>query len=278
MELVEFAWPPPVPAEFSEQPKIEGHVQKNVKRDLPRLGIERGRDGVFAIVGGSPSVKDHLPRLRELQSEPNGVCCVPGPYTWLIKNGIVPKWCVLHEVNVDMKALGEEPNDETVYLVASHSHASIFDHLKGRKIVMWHAYAGVGERKIVEEVEGEKTMIVGGGTTTVLRCTNIGLLLGYRQLEMFGCDSSFDEQSHIYHKGLQADVAQTLIDIEFNGKWYKTAHYLAKQAKEFSRFMKAIHDPGLEPFMPAPRRFTMKVHGQGLLPDIHRHMYPNQEA
>lgn len=276
MSLVVFD-PPEVPEELREAGRIDAHVGVNIKRKYPRLRVERARAGTFVIAGGGPSIEDHLDRLRELQHEPNGICAVPGSHAWLMQNGIIPKWCILLEVNIDTRALCETPNDETTYLIASHCHKSTFDHFKGRNIVMWHAFAGSNERKYVREVDGPDAAILGGGCTSALRALNVGLVLGYRQFEMFGVDSSFskgDERSHVYGTDYPWYVKGQIIDIEFNRHWYKTAGYLATQARDFAKFCK-IHGPALDMALPPPRQWGVKVHGEGLLPDMHRHMYPH---
>lgn len=272
-QLVEFDPPDVGPAAIMAEGTIDGHVQKNLKRKLPRLRLHPGRAGVFAIVGGGPSLGVYLPRLYDLRCPPDAIITVPGSHGFLISQKIVPNYCAIAEVNTDPRLLGETPHEGVTYLASSHCHDSTFDHLKNNKVIMWHSWTGNSTTRRLMEDDGYP--VVGGGCTTVMRCINLGLVLGYRQIEMFGCDSSFDStnKSHYYHSHHPDYVVENYIDIEFNGRWYKTAHYLAKQASEFKRFMQ-YHGEKLPEVLPAPHQWSMKVHGSGLLPDIFKHICP----
>jgi hypothetical protein len=79
----------------------------------------------------------------------------------------------------------QRANDYTTYLVASRCPPVTFDHLKGRKVVLWHSWAEGPEMKAL----GGGKLAVGGGTTSGMRTINIGYLLGYRKFVLFGYDS-----------------------------------------------------------------------------------------
>lgn len=237
------------------------------RRQLPRLGRA-------IIVGGAPSIKDHLETIRELAADKNNaVFAINWSHTWLINNGIVPRGCVFFEIDAEPDTVLKAAHPETTYFICSHCHPKTFDMLEGHKRVLWLTPPNSEpEKKVMEEFYPDSEQ-VGGGISTFTRTMSVALFLGFRHIDLFGCDSSFPdaEKSHV-------EGYETIMDPEKDGMFvyarddktgdvrrFKTLGYLALQHEEFKHYCLMSHTT-----------FSLRVHGDSLLRWTHQRMFPDQ--
>ncbi len=236
------------------------------RRPLPRLGRA-------IIIGGAPSVRDNLDYIKELANDPlNEVFAVNWSHTWLLKNGIVPNHCVFFEIDPEPDSVLLQPHKDITYYICCHCHGKTFDTLKNSKCVLWHTYPNSDLEKDVREEIFPDTEMVGGGIGTFTRTLTVALFLGFRHLDLFGCDSSFPDKSETTHvKGYE-----TVYDPEVDGVWvyakndmtgevrrFRTTGALALQHEEFKEYCLMNH-----------AYFSMLVHGDSLLRYTHKAMWP----
>ena len=78
--------------------------------------------------------------------------------------------------------------------------------------------------------------IVGGGTTAMTRAPYFGLLQGWRDITLFGADSSFDGREYCYKWGTYScDIAATKVWVDVNGgngQAFETELGLLKQVSQ----------------------------------------------
>ena len=96
---------------------------------------------------------------------------------------------------------------------------------------------------------------------------NIALILGFRHFEIFGCDCSFETNSHIdgYPTVAKEPEMKVAAGTKNDYRMFKTNPSLSFLAKEFMEFCK-VHQAGLR----------IKVHGDGMLRHLHQTEYPEQ--
>lgn len=240
-------------------PMIVANTAINVKRGLPILQLENYKPRAPAIiVGGGPSLADTLDELRAIAAEP-GACiiCANDSHDFLIANGIVPWGCVFWEIQSSFANFFENARDDVTYLLSAFAHPSAFEKLAGKKIVIFFATQFVGDEKIIADYMREhgKQGMIGGAATAPLRAVGIMLCKGHLRFHLFGVDSSFrDGQSHAYYNREKAGLP-----IWCAGRMFDTNWYLAKQAENFTEYMKNYGD-----------RYEFVVHGDGLIPHIAR--------
>lgn len=176
-------------------------------------------------------------------------------------------WC---HVKALMEGFGKkDAKGESVW----YSLKLLHDTFKGNTDQVELAPIIEGLKKVLGDFQLEMPLIVGGGFTTFLRTLNLGYVLGWRDYELFGFDSSFheDEKTHFFgtpdYGGPIAECyAKTLQPTTDNPqglKKYRSMAYLIRQADEFRNYCALYHD-----------RFKMRVWGEGLLPDLHRSNHP----
>jgi hypothetical protein len=221
---------------------------------LPEIFLTPEHAGELNIVGGAPSLNTQLDKLK---IEKSPIWAVNGSVNHLINNNIIPKAMVILESN--LIAAGMIPDVNIQFHVASQCDKSVFDKLKNKKVKVWHALVEAGENELLRE-KSPNSFLIGGGCSTVLRCINLGYVMGYRTFNLYGFDCSISEkQHHAYEQKFDDD--RQLIDIRYNGKDYLTNPQLARQALDFVDMMNFFGN-----------RICVKVHGEGLAQDIARNI------
>ncbi len=219
-------------------------------RGLKELSPELPHDRPLNLAAFGPSLTE--------QSIPDGeLWCVNGAHDWLISQGRIPDVCVLLDPTPDLSGV-ITPHNGVKYLIASQCHPDLFDRLKEADVTLWHAWVpkeSTGEdiRDLVN-TPGQHWFISGGGTAA-LRALVIAKFLGYRDISVYGLDSSFEgERKHAVEPH---PCAGNECEVEYGGKIFQTNIPLAAQAENFeAQYIKVLND------------VRIRVHGTGLIPWI----------
>jgi hypothetical protein len=257
-----------------------GDAAKNM-RYAESLGLPRllkstyPRAGKAIIVGGAPSVKEHLETIRALAADPdNAVFSLNWTHTWLIQQGIIPHGTVFFEIDAEPDSILKNAHKSVTYYICSHCHSRSFDELKDYKRVLWHSPPNSeGEGEVFTELFAGDIM-VGGGINSFTRTVSIALILGFRALELFGCDGSFPDDSlstHVegYETANDVKTDSLIVYAKDNEtgevRPFKTVGYLALQTEEFKEYCRLNH-----------QFYACRVYGDGLLRYVHAKAYPDQ--
>lgn len=242
------------------------HIRLSARRELPQLLIGPERRGKCLIVGAAPSMQRYFDEIKEFASKPgNFLFAVNETHDWFIERGIIPHGAVLFEVSKELIHLFRKPHPQVTYYISAMCHPAQFRALEGHRQVIWYPFSDVPEH-CQKMLEVGAHFFVGGGSTTFLRTINIGLQLGYRDFDLYGVDSSFTDESHM--KGHSEDNGPPFDAVVCqNGetKTFRSFAYLIRQADEFRDWCQHHH-----------HKFRMRVHGDGLLPFVHRSLFPTQ--
>ncbi len=250
---------------------------------IPRLRHARGLDiphlpqfhphlGKCAIVGAGPSVKHYVEQIKAIGAgDLNLVLTVNGAHDWLIQQDVPPDIHVVSEMDLEdaRVALGGHPHPDVAYYICSYCAPSIFLQLASYRRVLWHAFCAPQgyQQAIAKYFPGD--FMVAGGFCTFFRTLTIATILGYRDIELFGIDSSFEDSSHVDGYVL-ADKEPRIklwgadpnhVDL----RQFTTQGGLAFQVREFLDYCKH-NQAGL----------SLRVHGDGLLRYVHESRYPEQ--
>jgi hypothetical protein len=238
------------------------NVRSACARDLRWFDAENAEhDRHVAIVGGGPSVREMIEEIRWRKSV--------GQDVWVLNNvaaiGLVPHI----DAQVLLDARPENAEFITVadeYLVASQCAPELFDRLGCRNITLWHVNMP-GMADLLKDEKARVTYLIGGGTTVGMNALALAVSRGYRQIHLYGFDSSYrDGEHHAYPQALNDKDIRS--DVLYGDKGYVCAPWMVGQAQEFMELAPAYEADGV----------TITVHGTGLLPDIARdlaqHMTP----
>ena len=222
------------------------HIDSAVKRKLRLVVKRKERKGRVAIVASGPSATDYIPMLKEWDGEIWGI---NRAFEWLRHRGVKPtgflgidpEWFLA-------ECLPNIPEDATYYL-AAQVHPCVFDKLKDRDVRLW--YMADDQVKLPWGAYP-----IYGGSTCLSRAPNLAWTQGYREVHIFGGDSSFTHKTHV-HGG---DVPEGAIDARVGEVSYKTTRAMMAQALEFVEQM-----PEWARMKPA---LSVSIYGEGLMPAL----------
>lgn len=223
----------------------EGRLLSNMAHamslGLPSItGRATKKDGAVAIVGAGPSVRFDL---NELLSWDGPVWAINGALDWLTENGRTPDACVLIDYQPHMVRYLTNPPNKTRYYVASVCDRAVFDALKDRDVTIFHmAQQGA--------MPPSGTYTVGCGPTALTRAPHLAYVLGYREVHVFGADSSFEDADGVPVSSVYDDG---YVSIKFGEKFYRShtsllgqVSYLATLADTFDGVFR-VRGSGLGP-------------------------------
>jgi hypothetical protein len=243
---------PPVPTET-----MLANMQSAVARGLRELRPCVRHGGLLAIAGGGPSLADTWDRLE------GHVAACNGSLGYLLERGVVPHFCGVMDANAHMADI-VAADPRVHYLVASNCDPSLLDKLIGAgcDVRLWHPTPdNIGASlSDVRAVIGDRLMI-GGGTSIVLRLVQVGYVLGYRKFHLHGSDASFrGTQTHAYWDRRWGKWAEGS-SIEVNG--YPTSLNYIQHVTSFANMLGRMQAPPFEPV-------EIEMFGDGLMQACYR--------
>lgn len=200
------------------------NVDSALRRGLRVCGWAPKRTGTLAIVGSAPSVKRYV---DELKAWPGEIWAVNGAYRFLLDHGIVAHAFVGLDPVPELKEYVERRHERTTFLMSSVCDPSVFDELKDADLWLWHS-----KQNDFPYPPGEQ--VVGGGTTCLTRAPFLAHMVGWRDITLYGGDSSFEEGEYCYRTGsFSQDTDRPKFEVEIGGKVFLTEMNLLKQVPVF---------------------------------------------
>jgi hypothetical protein len=210
----------------------QANLDKVLSLGLPTVNKLPARAGQLAIVASGPSVRDHLDELR---AWPDEIWAINGAYDYLLGQGIVPHGFFAIDPLPDLVEYVERAHADTTFYVAATCDVSVFERLKGHKVLTF--YPDAEDMKYPEGAG-----MIGGGTTALTRAPYLGLLQGWRDITLFGADSSYAGGEYCYEWGsYSTDIAQPKIWVEVGGNHYETEVGLMKQVSQMGVIMQKFN-------------------------------------
>lgn len=227
------------------------NVKSSSERDIPWVDLKQSHDGVAVIVGGGPSLSETIGEIKKLALDGASIIALNGAAKYLLSEGIP----VTHQVMLDArKETAEFVSPADHYFIGSTCHPSVFDKIDGQ-ITLFHPYL-----HDIEEIipDSEKPLhFIGGGSTVGLIALSLLYTQGYRNIHLFGYDSSYkDKKHHAYSQDI--NNGENCVDVVCEGRSFKCAAWMVTQAQEFQETSVQLAELGCE----------IHVHGNGLLPHM----------
>lgn len=236
---------------------LENIASAAKRTELRRLKQLPEHEGSCVIVGGAPSIETRVKEIRNAAENPyNITCSINCVHNWLISRGVIPSIHVVFEDDINPAIVLGKLHPDVVYYVCSQCPPHVFDYFSKNKVVLWHYWDADKEydKAINTLFPGE--FMVGGGYPTLFRTINIAILLGYREFDLFGVDSSFEDDDKQHFAGYPTKPNPAgLADIWVGDKKFRTLGALALQAEFLRKFCKDNSN-----------NVKVRVNGEGLLP------------
>ncbi|HEX8106711.1 MAG TPA: 6-hydroxymethylpterin diphosphokinase MptE-like protein [Kofleriaceae bacterium] len=168
---------------FNGEPPVSAEgMARNVEHcralGLRAISVQPANEKRLAIVGGGPSVLQHV---EELKGWDGDILAINGACAWLRERGIDSTFFSLDPDGIVAKwAVGA-----TKALLCSRSDPKAFEVLKDADVQVFHLH--------IDEKGG-----IVCGTSTATAAFHVAAVLGYRKVTFFGCESSYEGQTHLY--------------------------------------------------------------------------------
>ncbi len=231
--------------------EIFANIRSSMSRGLPVLELSAPNEGKAVVVGGGPSMHGLLPMIKAMQTSGYAIFATNGAMRHLSAHGVLTDYFVMLDAREGNLKFIEHRLD-VEYLIASQCPESAFDLLRDEKVTIWHPhFPGI------DDLVGHECLLIGGGTTVGLQAMSIAYAKGFREIHLFGFDSSYiDGEGHAYAQDLNA--GEQIEEVSVLGKTYHAAPWMVRQAVEFIDSATQL----------ANDNCAVHVHGTGLLPAI----------
>lgn len=190
----------------------------------------------LSIIANGPSAKDACLDGHTM--------AVNGAGKLFTRAGRAPTYWAACDPQEMVAGFFDDPPEETIYLIASKCHPSVFKALKHRRVILWH----LGDETGYEDLVSAKPHILRMPTIT-LCALEIGDWLGYVGYDMFGWDGCFFGKQH--HAIDQDNGKRDVITLGIGGITFPTTNtwlYEMDFAVQYLRLVPrdvCVHGPGM---------------------------------
>lgn len=230
---------------------LERNVRANTARDLDWVFTKEPHETPAIMVGGGPSMRDHLGTIQELGRSGGDIFAMNGAANFLYRNKTPIDYQVIADAKPETAQLVCQ--EECTHLFASQVHPDTMNSVS--RPVVWHLAINNLEDWFPKErrKKGGYTLI-GGGAAVGNSALCLAYSMGYREFHLFGYDSCHrDGQSHAYSQPM--NMYDPLTEVEWAGKKYTCSLTMKCQAERFQVTGKALEDAGCK----------LRLYGDGLL-------------
>ena len=190
----------------------------------------------MSLCAYGPSLANYLDDLRKATN----VVTTSGAHDFLIKNGIIPHSHMEADAHKHKARFMSLAQEGIHYYLASRCHEDCFTTVmdKTKDVKIWHIHHSVEENLEVKNVYPE-ALFIGGSSSIASRAFCLGIVLGYRNFDIYAMDCSFpwDESLPFEEQKQHADFHPNPQDVfktdPIDGKVFYTTLQLLNTADEF---------------------------------------------
>lgn len=233
---------PPVrtKCKFSEKEML-ANLDANLALQLPTVDILKGTyAGPLIVVGGGPSVDGQIDKIKELSAKGYPLMVIERMYPWCHTHGLKADFVVSLDSSEGVEAGFTHLQDETIHLMVATNNPKVFPLLTNHKKYIWSGAAGsYPEATEIWRKHGYKhVMIVNTGGSVTLGAIFLGLVLGFRQVHLFGFDCMVPNTEHTYASNIAGEsVDRSYIQVEVDGEMVLTCTSFLSFAQQFFSMM-----------------------------------------
>ena len=235
--------------------EINGNIIANSKMYQNWLNAEEEHNRPAVLIGGGASINDHIEDIRKLQIDGATVFAMNGASKWARGHGIAVDYQLILDAKKETAGLVDPSAKEHMY--ASQCHPDTLANAKN--LTLWHLIRpGLEELFPPARVAKGGYALVGGDSSVGVCALCASYIKGYRELHIFGYDTSHrDGKGHGYKQRMN-DTMPTMI-ITWAGEDYQMSIAMKDQVSNFMAYAQALEraDCGIT------------VYGDGLLQTIY---------
>ena len=222
-----------------ELEQVRENVRQNIKKGFQQVVPHPTNDVEVMIVGGGPSLKRDIEKVRELRDQGVKLICMNNAYSFCLEHGITPSAYIQVDAREFNTRFVEKIIPECKYFIASQCHPSMFDKLPKQQTFIWHTSAEDINDLLAEEYKNWYP--VPGGSTVLLRALPLFRMLGFKRFHILGCDSCLEDGAHHAYEQKENDN-QVIIPVTVGNKVFYCNPWMLSQAQEFIDMVKMLGD------------------------------------
>ena len=238
----------------TDDEQINKNVEHNIKQGYIQVQPHPTNDIEVMIVGGGPSVKGQLEKIKELRAKGVKLITINNAYKWCIDNGLTPSAMVMLDAREFNSRFTKPVVDDCKYFLASQCNPVCFEGLPKDRTYLWHTQSSKISETIAQEHDTWYPIM--GGSTVLLRAIPLFRMLGFKRFHLFGCDSCLEDEKHHAYEQVEND-GQLVIPVDVGGKIFSCNPWMASQAQEFIDLITVLGN-----------EIELEVYGGGLLHHI----------
>lgn len=239
--------------------QIQSNIEKALRFRAPFLDVRTPNGRKLAICASGPSLARYWDQIDAKTS----VLALNGAYKFLVEKGRVPDYFAMLDARPQNVNFLTNLQNQTEHLLALQCDPAIFQTFVDRfpedyaYRISKFALASPSCLKMVQEYD-PKAIAFGGGATIGMTALALGAALGYRDVTLYGYESSFEGDNRRVWNQPQ-NIGEILIDVWVEDRKYITTPALASQVTEFRPFLAAVTEMFPD--------FEVKLMSDGLLRD-----------
>lgn len=165
------------------------NIRQNCAQGIEDLHVIRNTySGPVMIVSGGPSVDGQMEKIKEMHDEHVPLIVIARMYPWAVKNEMAPVFVVSMDSMLDQEKGFVNLCRDTIHLISSSTRPSIVKRLEGHLMYLWDGMDDPEVRKIRQACGYETVTVVNGGGTVTIAAMSLAMVLGFRDLHVFGFD------------------------------------------------------------------------------------------
>lgn len=230
---------------------------ERMKSNMLRFQVPRLRPKRITICGYGPSLTETWKSIS------GDVLTTSGAHDFLISRGIVPDYHVECDPREYKTEFLKNPHPGVTYLINSICHPSMFEALKGYRVVMWHGVTDDDAKNQIDLAESidPGARLLNGGTTAGVRAMPVAREMGYTDFHLHAIDCCYHGQKqwagpHLGHR-------HKSVLVQVGGRIFETSDLMLRACDDFFDAMKMLSG------------CSFTVHGNGLLEERLRVMKVN---
>lgn len=236
--------------------QVIANIRQNSATNAPWLKASDAHDGVAVIVGGGPSLKNTTDQIIALKAAGASVFAANGASKFIRLYGIPTDYQVILDARRETADLVDD--GAHIHLFASQVHPACLERIPSATLFHNGGTLEIESYLPAAKVEAGNYVILGGETAgmAAMACA---YAMGYREMHVFGFDSSYEGRaSHAYEQPL--NDAMACVDVDWAGKHFRTSIAMKGQAERFQIFALSLIGSGCR----------LQIYGDGLLQTIWR--------
>lgn len=229
--------------------RVIGNIRYSSGLDLDWLEMKPEHQKRAILCGGGPSIANSIEEIRFQKDSGAVIFTMNGSDKYLHDHGIKSDiYTMIDSRPENIRFLAGTASSQ--FFIASQCDPSIFDALQHKKVILFH----IDIPKIGEYVPGDKPIqAIGGGSTVGLMAMCIAYTQGFRDIHLYGYDSSYkDGAGHAYNQVQTEDAVEAFV----NGRTFQSTPWMVTQTTQWQTLANSLRSLGC----------GITVHGEGLLP------------